>query len=136
MSADLRAALKSAIVSGTGSVDGEQVSLHLQACDALVQPYPDGVSGRRTTTITALEHGVPVATTIGWLSEDFWKTSEAVEGVSAEAPSDLGAAVLRLLEPRRNRSAKTAAVELYRRHFDPARTLRALLSPMEQAASC
>jgi hypothetical protein len=136
MSADLRAEVKSAIVSGTGSVDGEQVSLHLQACDALVQPYPDGVSGRRTTTITALEHGVPVATTLGWLSEDFWKTSEAIEGVSAEAPWDLGTAVLRLLEPHRNRMAKTAAVELYRRHFDPARTLRALLSPVEQAASC
>ena len=35
----------------------------------LLQPYVDGVSGRRTTTISALEHGIPVATTFGRLSE-------------------------------------------------------------------
>jgi hypothetical protein len=78
---------------------------------------------------------VPVATTIGWLSEEFWKTSEAVEGVSAREPSGLGAAALRLLEPRRNHVARTSAITLYRERFDPARTLRALLSPKE-AASC
>jgi glycosyltransferase involved in cell wall biosynthesis len=123
-------------VSGTGALEPAQVSLHLQACDALVQPYPDGVSGRRTTTISALEHGVPVATTIGRLSEEFWLTSDAVEGVSASEPSALGAAALRLLEPRRNRAARTSAVALYRKHFDPERTLRALLFATEQAAGC
>jgi hypothetical protein len=136
LSANLRAALDPvAAVTGTGALDSVQVSLHLQACDALVQPYPDGVSGRRTTTISALEHGVPVATTIGWLSEEFWKTSEAVEGVSAKEPSGLGAAALRLLEPRRNHAARRSAITLYRERFDPARTLRSLLSPKEAVSS-
>jgi hypothetical protein len=138
MSAELRGAFGGAqfAINGTGALDRGRVSLHLQACDALVQPYSDGVSGRRTTTISALEHGIPVATTFGGLSEEFWKTSQAVEGVSANEPGKLGPAVLRLLEPERNRTARTSAFELYRKHFDPAQTLRALLFPDERVASC
>jgi glycosyltransferase involved in cell wall biosynthesis len=133
MAGELRAALGSSIaVSGTGALQRDDVSLHLQACDALLQPYPDGVSGRRTTTISALQHGVPVATTIGWLSEEFWKDTKAVEGVSASAPTTLGSAVLRLLEPARNAAARASAVELYEERFDPKRTMGALLS----AGSC
>jgi glycosyltransferase involved in cell wall biosynthesis len=133
MSQELQAVAGRAIaVSGTGVLQRDEVSLHLQACDALLQPYPDGVSGRRTTTISALQHGVPVATTIGWLSEAFWNDTSAVEGVSASAPSALGLAVLRLLEPTRNTAARAGAVELYRERFDPERTMIALLN----AASC
>lgn len=130
MSEELRSAVgPSVALTGTGSLEPAQLSLHLQACDALVQPYADGVSGRRTTTISALEHGLPVATTIGWLSEGFWKETNAVEGVAADAPSTLGSAVLRLLESERNRAARAGAIELYRARFDPRRTLRALLNP-------
>ena len=118
----------SVVLAGTGALESRQLSLHLQACDALVQPYSDGVSGRRTTTISALEHGVPVATTIGWLSEEFWKGTNAVEGVAASEPSALGPAVLRLLESPRNKTARTSALELYRERFHPERTMAALLN--------
>jgi glycosyltransferase involved in cell wall biosynthesis len=126
----------SVAVSGTGALDRDQVSLHLQACDALLQPYPDGVSGRRTTTISALQHGVPVATTVGCLSEDFWTASAAVETVSVKSPSALGPAVLRLLDPGRNQAARAGAVHLYKTYFDPTRTMTALLFPNEQPVSC
>lgn len=115
-------------VAGTGSLELDRVSLHLQACDALLQPYPDGVSGRRTTTVSALEHAVPVATTMGCLSEPFWRETRAVEAVPAETPGTLPAAVLRLLEPSRNAAARTAALALYRERFDPERTLKALFA--------
>ena len=124
----------SVALTGTGPLERGQLSLHLQACDALLQPYPDGVSGRRTTTISALEHGVPVATTIGWLSEGFWTETSAVETVAGHIPSLLGAAVLRLLETERNKAARTAAVDLYRARFDPRRTLQALLNPAPDVA--
>ena len=109
---------------GTGALPLDQVSLHLQACDALVQPYPDGVSGRRTTTVSALEHGIPVATTLGDLSEPYWSTTPAVEAVPASAIAALPAAILRLLEPARNAAARACAEALYRERFDPAQTLR------------
>lgn len=107
-------------VSGTGALSARDLSRHLQACDVLLQPYEDGVSGRRTTTISALEHGVPVATTTGALSEPFWRGYEAVETVPADAPASLANAVLTLLEPDRNRRARVNARELYRERFDPA----------------
>jgi glycosyltransferase involved in cell wall biosynthesis len=113
---------------GTGALALDQVSLHLQACDALLQPYPDGVSGRRTTTVSALEHGIPVATTIGALSEPYWTDTPAVETVPATAADALPAALLRLLEPARNAAARACASALYRDRFDPARTLKPFLA--------
>jgi hypothetical protein len=92
----------------------------------LLQPYVDGVSGRRTTTVSALEHAVPVATTFGRLSEPFWRDTAAVETVAADAPDRLAAAVLRLLEPARNAEGRSAAVALYAARFDP----RVVLDPL------
>ena len=122
----VRARVPRASIAGTGAFSLNRVSLHLQACDALLQPYPDGVSGRRTTTVSALEHAVPVATTIGALSEPFWSETRAVETVSAGASAQLPSAVMQLLDPSRNRAAREGAIALYRERFDPARTFKAL----------
>jgi hypothetical protein len=121
-------------VTATGALDLEHVSLHLQACDVLVQPYPDGVSGRRTTTVSALEHGVPVATTFGALSEPFWCQRPAVETVPAADADSLPAAVVKLLEPARNAAARRDAAALYRERFDPVNTFAALFRAAALAA--
>ena len=110
----------------TGAMPLDRVSLHLQACDALLQPYADGVSGRRTTTVSALEHGLPVATTLGALSEPFWAGSRAIEGVPVAMPEMLHSALMRLLDQRRNADAREAAVAFYRERFDPVRTFKDL----------
>ena len=112
----------------TGSLSRRSLSLHLQVCDVLVQPYVDGVSGRRTTTISALEHGIPVATTVGALSEPFWRTAPAVEVVEASRPSAIGSATLMLLEPARNTQGRSSALTLYRARFDPAVALEPLFA--------
>lgn len=117
-----------ALVIATGAVDLHHLSLHLQVCDALAQPYVDGVSGRRTTTISALEHRVPVATTDGALSEPFWRTTEAVELVDAAAAASLGEAVSKLLDPLRNAQARSSARTLYGARFDPAVALEPLFA--------
>ena len=36
---------------------------HVRACDVLAQPYPDGISSRRTSAMAGLALGVPVVTT-------------------------------------------------------------------------
>lgn len=51
------------VVHRTGYVDLSQVSASLLAADAVVMPYRDGVSFRRTTLISALRHGCPVVST-------------------------------------------------------------------------
>jgi glycosyltransferase involved in cell wall biosynthesis len=47
----------------TGYTDLPEVSANLLAADAMVMPYRDGVSFRRTTLIAALRHGCPVVST-------------------------------------------------------------------------
>jgi glycosyltransferase involved in cell wall biosynthesis len=115
-------------VIASGALDPTALSHHLQACDLLLQPYVDGVSGRRTTTISALEHGVPVATTFGALSEPFWRTSPAVELVDASTPQALATAVLTLLEPSRHALARSSALTLYAARFAPAVALAPLFA--------
>ena len=65
-------------VHATGSLDLASLASHIAACDVLVQPYPDGVSSRRTTVMAGLSLGVPVVTTRGHLTEDFWERDGVV----------------------------------------------------------
>jgi glycosyltransferase involved in cell wall biosynthesis len=52
-----------AYVYRTGYISLAEVSANLLAADAVVMPYRDGVSFRRTTLIAALRHGCPVVST-------------------------------------------------------------------------
>jgi glycosyltransferase involved in cell wall biosynthesis len=115
-------------VVATGRLPAERLSVHLQACDVAVQPYPDGVSARRTTVMAALANGVPVVTTSGRFTEPEWSAA-GVPLVPAGDASALAAAVLDLLDdlPRR-RSLAAAARDFYRRSFAMERTLATLLA--------
>src|ERR1700683_2694715 len=67
-------------VHATEYISEEQrISEYLSACDLLIQPYPDGVTTRRTTIMASLAHGLPTLTTSGHLTEPFWASSGAVE---------------------------------------------------------
>lgn len=105
--------------SSTGALGLTELSHHLSACDLLIQPYVDGVSGRRTTTISALEHGVPVVTTFGALSEPYWQEADGVAVVPASSPEKLANAIDRLLSAERNASARTGAAAMYQARFAP-----------------
>lgn len=112
-----------------GGLEPCVLSRHLQVCDVMVQPYPDGVTARRGSTMAALAHGRPVATTDGHLTEGLWRTSGAV----ALAPSaDAGALireVMRLLEDEDGRLALgSRGRHLYRQRFDISHTIAALMA--------
>ena len=62
-------------IRSTGYLTAAQVSLHLQACDILIQPYRDGATTRRTTLMAGLMHGIATITNRGALSEPLWKDS-------------------------------------------------------------
>ena len=112
-----------------GWMPPERLSIHLQACDVAVQPYPDGASARRTTLMAALANGVPTVTTLGPSTERVWRGGPAsLVSVMADGGT-LAAEVLTLLddEPRRARLSAEGR-EFYDRHFSIARTLDVLLA--------
>jgi glycosyltransferase involved in cell wall biosynthesis len=111
----------------TGMLPANDVSLHLSACDVLLQPYIDGVSSRRTSLMAGLSHGVPIVTTSGSLTESLWAESGAVVLVPAAAVASLATQTMQLLadEPARRRLS-AAAKELYDRCFAIQRTIATL----------
>jgi glycosyltransferase involved in cell wall biosynthesis len=117
-------------VSGTGSLPVDSLSHHIAACDVMLQPYPDGISARRTSAMAALAHGRAVVTTSGWLTESLWEDSGAVSLVPFDAPEAMAGAVAALLvdgAARESLSARARATYVDR--FDIAHTIRALREP-------
>lgn len=99
----------------------------ISACDAMLQPYPDGVSGRRTTVMAALALGIPTITTSGPLTEDTWKTSGAVALAPSSSPSQLAAVTEQtLLDPGMLRRLGDAGRTLYRDQFAVEHTIERL----------
>jgi glycosyltransferase involved in cell wall biosynthesis len=111
----------------TDELRGEDLSRHLSACDLMIQPYPDGISARRTSAMAALAHGRPVVTTVGRLTEPLWAQSGAVELVACDNPKPLLCTVTELLEDetRRMRLGDRAR-QLYRQRFDLSFTVAGL----------
>jgi glycosyltransferase involved in cell wall biosynthesis len=118
-------------VHAAGTLDARDLSCHVAACDVLLQPYPDGVSTRRTSVMAGLSHGKPVVTNMGALAEPFWKQTGAL--ALAPAP-DVDAIAQLLFELSRNASERDrlgrAAKELYLDRFDISHTVEALRTPI------
>lgn len=122
-------------VTSTGDVNQVELSCHLQACDLMLQPYPDGASTRRTTLMAALAHGLPVVTTVGRLSEPFWRAADIVVATPVGDPQSMADAVQQLVRDgdwrrRLGSSARTA----YEQRFSLEHTVDALRSGAYEAA--
>jgi glycosyltransferase involved in cell wall biosynthesis len=112
----------------TGELPPADVSRHLQACDLMIQAYPDGVSGRRGSMMAVLSHGVATVTNAGFLSEPLWADSGAVGLAPSCAADDLVRTAERLLADRAERDRVGAAGrDLHERRFAIERTVEALL---------
>jgi glycosyltransferase involved in cell wall biosynthesis len=121
------AGIDAARVRASGELTATSLSHHLQGCDLLMQPYPDGASTRRTTLMAALAHGVPVVTTVGRLSESFWKDSNAIAAVPAGDMSGVARMVSALArEPERRRRLGSAARTTYEARFSLPHVIEAL----------
>jgi len=114
-------------VHATGALDAAGISLHLSACDVMIQPYPDGVSSRRTSLMVGLSHGLPIVTTLGRLTESFWAGSGAVAlAPVGDAVAMLEATERLLANPVEGGRMGSAAKALYRERFDVKHTITAL----------
>jgi glycosyltransferase involved in cell wall biosynthesis len=115
------------LVRATGQLPADEISHHLAACDILIQPYPDGVSSRRTSFMAGLSHGKPIVTTAGHLTEPLWKQHSAVALAPAGDARAFVEEVRRLSQDAAGRlRAGRAAYQLYHEQFDISRTILAL----------
>lgn len=114
-------------VFATGRLDAEDVSTHVSACDVMLQPYPDGVSSRRTSAMTALSHGRPLVTTLGWLTDPLWRDEQIAALAPVDHPGALADLVLELLEDEgRRRTMANRAAALYEARFALRHTVNLL----------
>ena len=111
----------------TGPLSARALAEHVGACDLLVQPYPDGISSRRTSAMAGLALGVPVVTTRGRLTEPLWAETGCVALVSVDEPHRLAHEALRLLSnDRERRDLAARGRDVYARQFDLPHTIGAL----------
>jgi len=111
-------------VTAMGTLDAASVAAHLTACDVLLQPYPDGISTRRCSAMSALALGKPVVTTDGHSCEQFWRTVGAVVFAPATGLADAVHALLADAARRAELGRRAAA--LYRARFAVEHTIRVL----------
>jgi glycosyltransferase involved in cell wall biosynthesis len=121
---------------GSGRASAHDISVQLQACDVLVQPYPDGVTTRRTSVMAGLANGCASVTTDGKLTEDVWRATDCVAMARA---GDCTALVQRTRELLADVAAREAlqarATAAYEAHFALPHTIDALLADSPQSAA-
>jgi glycosyltransferase involved in cell wall biosynthesis len=114
-------------VRAAGTLSDADLSAHIAACDAMIQPYPDGISSRRTTAMAALALGVPVITNTGALSETIWRESGAVRLTGVGDFRGMAAQTMDVLNhAEAGRALREGGRALYARLFDVSHTIGAL----------
>ena len=111
----------------SGRLDGAAVPAVLRACDLLVQPYPDGITTRRTSVMAGLKNGVATVSTSGFLTEAVWKESRAAALAPAGDADGLAAIVTTLLgDPNARAALGSRGAQTYRQHFSIEHTVATL----------
>ena len=114
-------------VHATGVLSATDISRYVSACDVMLQPYQDGVSGRRTSVMIALSHGVAVVTNSGKATENCWAESQAVKLAKVGDVSSMVEAVqCSLADDELRNSMGNLGARLYRERFDIQQTISAL----------
>ena len=114
-------------VLAAGALEPAAIAAALQACDVVLQPYPDGVTTRRTSVMAALRNGCPTVTTEGRLTEDVWRATRAavlVRHGDAAAFADACAALL--ADAGARQAAAFRARAAYRAQFSIEHTIERL----------
>ena len=114
-------------VNALGPLSAGSVAAALSVADLALQPYPDGISTRRSSAMAALALGVPLVSNSGPLTESFWDADVVALG-KTRRPAELAQLCLSLLGDATRRDALARnGLRLYNERFAVERTLEALL---------
>ncbi|MFN7983299.1 MAG: glycosyltransferase [Vicinamibacterales bacterium] len=116
-------------IDASGIVPVDRLDSALAVCDVMVQPYPDGISARRTSTLALLRAGIPVVTNRGQLCEPFWEREGAVALAGGPDGAIIGDKAVQLLADTSARAGLASRARLmYERYFDTSHITSALVS--------
>jgi glycosyltransferase involved in cell wall biosynthesis len=96
-----------------GTLAAGELSVHINACDLMVQPYVDGISTRRTAAMAALANGRALLTTSGHSTEAFWLDCDQLAMVRAGDTQALMGRAQRLLDDDHWRHRMASAGKLF-----------------------
>jgi glycosyltransferase involved in cell wall biosynthesis len=107
-------------IHATGALRADELAAQLRQCDLMLQPYPDGITTRRTSALALMSLGLPVVTNSGHLSEPFWRSCAAVHLVEGTDPAALADAACSLLTDKQAREELGARARVvYDARFAP-----------------
>ena len=114
-------------VHAAGYVAPAALGAHIRACDLFLQPYPDGITSRRTSVMACLAQAKPVVTTQGHLTESLWADTGAVVLADVADRAAFTSAVATLLTRERARWAVgQRGHQVYVERFSVRRVVEAL----------
>lgn len=120
-------------VTATGELGPDAIATHMGACDLAVQPYPDGITTRRTSAMAWLANGVALITNEGQLTEPLWRESNAVALADAADPLAVSSVVMSLArDPTQRSRLSEVGRTMYASRFAPRNTADALLRVVRQ----
>jgi glycosyltransferase involved in cell wall biosynthesis len=107
----------------------DAVAETLASCDVLLQPYPDGITVRRTSAMAGLAQGRPIVTTTGHLTEPSWAEQGAVALVPVLDVEGFAASAEHLLTDAEERARLGARAHMvYHAHFSVGHLVRTVLA--------
>ena len=119
-----------------GALPEAGLAAHLAACDLLIQPYPDGVSSRRSSLMAGLALGLPIVATEGALTEPLWRDAGAAALAPVDRPSEfIGTAEALLADTEMRTRLGRRAAALYQADFAPEHTIRTLRQSKKPSAA-
>lgn len=121
------------ILLSTGYVEASEASRALATCDAVALPFTDGASLRRTSLLTALDHGLPVVTTVPQQPLPALQESDALLFVPPGDPPALSDALRRLYEDRTLCETLSTAAQAFARQFSWPRIAEHTLAVYREA---
>jgi glycosyltransferase involved in cell wall biosynthesis len=113
-------------VHSAGVCTADDVASVLSACDLMFQPYPDGITTRRSTAMAALANGRFLISNTGPSSEDLWMQNPAVYLLTGQDPAAQADEIGRVIQaPELVARGAALARQFYEQNFSAERTLRA-----------
>ena len=114
-------------VDAREDLPSSEIAALLKASTLALQPFPDGISARRTSAMAPLALGVPVVTTHGFLTDHVWSQG-AVALAPTSQPLELARLCIALVDDASERRALgERGAQLYRDRFSLERTLETVL---------